>query len=334
MWLRLMGGSTTGMDARVGADGAEMGGGTDPAGTGVHPALRELSPFHRAVLELRYRHGRSPAEISLASGLDEPAVERWRLDALQDLGAKVGVEADEAGRRMEEAFARPGKAPGAVPAPVPSGKPLPVRRESPLRRLDSSRERGFAALAVAGLLAGAVGAAVTTRDSGSAASPVAAEALTGAVAAPVEARPSNEPGGVPSAAEPPEDGGAGGAGAGPTDGAGESAARSAYLTTAPDYQGRGSSGVNVWLSKPPRLALYLKGLPRPDGRYQLWLYNSDGDSKPLGSLRSGSGNIEARLPPEAADYRFLDVSLQRSGEETHSGRSRFRVPLSDLLSPE
>ena len=76
----------------------------------------------------------------------------------------------------------------------------------------------------------------------------------------------------------------------------------------------------------------LRGLPNPDGTYQVWLYDSIVDAQSLGTIESGSGRLEVRLPPDARSYRFIDVSNEPADENpNHSGASVLRAPLRELL---
>ena len=81
------------------------------------------------------------------------------------------------------------------------------------------------------------------------------------------------------------------------------------------------------------LSVDVTGLPSPgDGAYRLWLFRSVIDSKPIGALSSGSGTIEAELPANAADYRYLDLTRESSpNDERYSGRVVLRLPVRDLL---
>ena len=81
-----------------------------------------------------------------------------------------------------------------------------------------------------------------------------------------------------------------------------------------------------------RFVLVLKDLPAPSGAYQVWLYNSVVDSVPLGTFRTGSGRVTIRLPQNAKDYRFLDISQEPAdSNRNHSGDSVLRARLKPLL---
>jgi hypothetical protein len=80
-----------------------------------------------------------------------------------------------------------------------------------------------------------------------------------------------------------------------------------------------------------RLELRVTGLPRPDGRYTVWLYSSVSDARSLGSFPSGDIELDAPLPRRAERYRDIDVSLEpEDGNDNHSGDSYLRVPLPRL----
>ena len=81
-----------------------------------------------------------------------------------------------------------------------------------------------------------------------------------------------------------------------------------------------------------RFVLALNDLPAPSDAYQVWLYNSVVDSIPLGTFRSGSGEVTIRLPATAENYRFLDVSQEPAdSNRNHSGDSVLRARLKPLL---
>jgi hypothetical protein len=75
-----------------------------------------------------------------------------------------------------------------------------------------------------------------------------------------------------------------------------------------------------------RLKLRVRGLPRThDGHYEVWLYNSVLDSRPLGRLRAGVHVVALRLPAQARRYRWIDISFQPAGAVYHSGESELRA---------
>jgi hypothetical protein len=87
------------------------------------------------------------------------------------------------------------------------------------------------------------------------------------------------------------------------------------------HSGRGTAAVDG-----DRLHLTVSGLP--DGAYEVWLYNSIADARPIGRLKAPAGTLDARLPANWRDYRYLDVSLEPpDGNPNHSGESVLRAPL-------
>ncbi len=86
------------------------------------------------------------------------------------------------------------------------------------------------------------------------------------------------------------------------------------------------------------LRMRMRDLPRTDGVYQVWLYNSQLDALAVASFKPKRGPnapertmIAPRLPPDFGRYRFVDVSIEPGdGNTNHSGESVLRVPLSEL----
>jgi hypothetical protein len=80
-----------------------------------------------------------------------------------------------------------------------------------------------------------------------------------------------------------------------------------------------------------RLDLRVAGLPRPRGRYTVWLYSSVTRARSLGSFPSGDIELDAPLPRDAERYRDVDISLEPDDDNAnHSGDSYLRVPLARL----
>ena len=77
----------------------------------------------------------------------------------------------------------------------------------------------------------------------------------------------------------------------------------------------------------------IRGLAKPDGSYQVWLYNDIVDAQSLGTISGGSGKLDVKLPPEARKYAFIDVSNEPSdANPNHSGASVLRAQLDGLLN--
>ena len=79
------------------------------------------------------------------------------------------------------------------------------------------------------------------------------------------------------------------------------------------------------------LELTIGGLASPEGRYQVWLYNSVSDAVSLGSFGGRRIELAAPLPDDLERYRYVDVSLEPDdGNENHSGQSLLRLETDKL----
>ena len=96
-----------------------------------------------------------------------------------------------------------------------------------------------------------------------------------------------------------------------------------------------TGGATAQITGKDSLEVKVEGLPTPGtGAYRLWLFTSVLDSRPIGSLRSGSGTIAATLPENAAKYRYLDLTREQSPtDRLYSGIVVLRLPVQSLLAP-
>lgn len=76
-----------------------------------------------------------------------------------------------------------------------------------------------------------------------------------------------------------------------------------------------------------KLNLTVSGLPAAAAPryYEVWLYNSIIDSRPLARLEGGVTHLSVTLPADAADYNAIDISLQPPGDHYDSGESVLRA---------
>lgn len=74
-----------------------------------------------------------------------------------------------------------------------------------------------------------------------------------------------------------------------------------------------------------RVELAVRGLPR--GRYEVWLYRSLIDARPVGTFHGPGGRLTIRLGRDTARYPLLDVSREDDSSPAHSGRSILRIGL-------
>ncbi len=75
-----------------------------------------------------------------------------------------------------------------------------------------------------------------------------------------------------------------------------------------------------------KLKLSVMALPAPArGYYEVWLFNSILDSRPLARLNAGGDHVVIALPPGSQRYRWIDISFQPAGFVNHSGESVLRA---------
>jgi hypothetical protein len=78
------------------------------------------------------------------------------------------------------------------------------------------------------------------------------------------------------------------------------------------------------LDRSGNLRLDVRGLKR--GSYELWLFNSVVDARPVARLRGPRATVAVRLPAERARYVYLDLSAEPDdGNPSHSGASVLRT---------
>lgn len=269
-------------------------------------ALAGLDPGSRALLDLSLRQRVSDAEIAELLGKGPDDVARSRDDVLELLADALGVDGDARRSRVRDALvelpeeAWQGRGPQLPAAPPgPSAAPRPPAHPSERRRPPRERRR-VDPRAIVALAAVAAVALVTVL-------------LAGGDDAGDEDGPGDRGGRTATEPDP---------GAGP-DG------RTARLAPVAGRRGRG----RVTLSEDrERLAISIRGLPEPEGSYEIWLYSSIVDARSLGSFRRSRIELDARLPADPRDYRWIDVSHEPAdGNPNHSGESVMRVPVEDLL---
>jgi hypothetical protein len=321
--------------------------------------LTDLDPLSRAMLDLSMKRGMPDAEIAELLGSDEQAVLEIREGLLRNLAAKLAPESvDQDLSTLEAAVAarlypqdpppeldappepepepqrtlrvvepepepepEPEEEPSddrptglhAVPpppleevhedegddeddAPEPAPPPPAVRHRLPRARRRRPRLAVLLPLLAVGLLAGVVVA--LTGGGGDEGTSQSAPAPAAEQPAPT-AKPAPTPAPAPT--------------------------RRVRLAPLAGATARGTATIAGG-----RLTLRLRGLPDPQGgAYEVWLYDSVMDARPLGRLRDG--RLDVRLPADAERYRYLDVSLEPADDNpNHSGQSVLRAPLAEL----
>ena len=294
-------------------------------------AVGDLDPGNRALLDLSLRRGVSDAEIGELLRKEPADVARGRDAVLELLADALDVNGHDRRERVREAVAalpdeawrpRPTTPP---PAPAPPSEP---REEEPRPQAEEAEEpeeaeeaeepedepeptpswldyddraeheprrSGRAGVIVALGFAAVVVALILLLSSGD-----------------DDESDSGERNGSPQA----------------QDGGPEPQGNSEELKRLGDGKGEGTVTVTD-----EGATITLRGLPKPDGNYQVWLYDSIVNAQSLGTLPRGSGELEVKLPPDARSYRFLDVSNEPAdANPNHSGVSVLRAPLNNLLS--
>lgn len=98
--------------------------------------------------------------------------------------------------------------------------------------------------------------------------------------------------------------------------------------------GAAAGGTATMVDGDTGMRLDVHGLaPTPSGQfYELWLLDGPRRVMSLGSFRvpsSGAAEVTVPLPVDAADFRYIDVSLEHEdGNPGHSGDSVLRAPTS------
>lgn len=282
-------------------------------------AIGDLDPGNRALLDLSLRRGVSDAEIGELLRKEPNDVARGRDAVLELLADALDVGGHDRRERVREAVAGlPDEAWAAPTAAAPAPPSLP---EEPEDLEDEDEEEEEEPLGPA-----TPPARVFENEFKPAPPPKrsrngAVLAILGVVAVIIAlifilAGGDDEPDGGGGDGSPAAQNG------GP---AGDT------QDLAPVNGKRGSGTVEV---TDDGATITIRGLPDPKGGvYGIWLYSNVVRAEQLGTLPDGSGELDVRLPGDASEYRFLDVSLEPDdGNPNHSGDSVLRAPLGQLLA--
>jgi hypothetical protein len=299
----------------------------DPSPNPHSDLLDELEPLSRALLDLSLKRGMSDADIADVLGTDAEAVLENRVALMRSLADQVAPESASADLPELEALivARIyGTANGS--ATPPPGADAPA--EPGLEIIDD-RPTGMHSVVEAPQPESVV-------DEPQQEPPAAGEPRPAAPAAPARKRPSPLWVAVPllllgaligvviALANRGDDNGSAPAKPAPAPQAKPLAPQRVALAPLPGHQGRGTASFQG-----DRLRLTVRGLPDPrGGAYDVWLYNSIADAQRVGELQSTNGTVNARLPGNWQDYRYVDVSLEPPDRNpNHSGQSVLRAPV-------
>lgn len=290
-------------------------------------ALADLDPGNRALLDLSLRRGVSDAEIGELLRKTPEDVARGRDAVLELLADALDVPGQDRRERVRRAVAAlpddawrpsaPAPEPAAGPEPEPAREPaeVPERDSEPRGRAERDlpprsdddlhfepephRSRRGGLIAALGLLlvAGALAAILLAGGDDDEPEPDRAD-RSGSQTTP------------PPGDEPARGGGV-------------------VLEPLTDARARG----RIARRDGGLLVISIGGLPRGGGgSYEAWLYDSVAEARSLGRFEGGARKLEGTLPPDAAEYRFLDISLEPAdGNPNHSGDSVLRTPVAPLL---
>lgn len=292
-------------------------------------AAATLDPADRALLNLWVNRGLDDERLAGLTGLSIQALQRRRGRIVAGLSAELGLPESHVRAALEQispddvalvasganghvapvvpvapvAQATRDESPPAPAAPVsPEASDAPVAEPAPRRR-----RRVWLGLAGLAVIVAAVLVIVASRGSSSPTSTPRPRART----RPTNTATTTTPTPAPPVASPHPSGG-------PVP---------APLAGLPG--GLAHTSGSVELSGPRRhlmLNLRVRGLPAAHaGHYEVWLYNSVLDSRPLGRLRTGHATLTTRLPGNTRRFRWIDISFQPAGVLNHSGESELRA---------
>ena len=289
--------------------------------------LNDLDPLSRALLDLSVQRGMDDAEIASVLGTDEESVLEVRVGLLRNLAEKVAPEhSDDDVPELQAVIA---ERLYAEPAAEPDVDDEPVVDPEPESHED---DRPTALRAVPAWAEPESGAAAATRTKPrKRRSPLiflVPLLLVALIAAGIVALTSGGDGSddapepAPAAQQPPA-----AAPDKPADAEPKPSPRATRLEAIGGSGARGTASLDG-----DRLKLKLRGLPAPQGgAYEVWLYDSVIDAKSLATSEDQKVDLDAKLPANAADYEFVDVSFEPAdGNPNHSGESVLRVPLKKL----
>lgn len=288
------------------------------AENGLEHALKAIDPVARAMLDLSIRRRLPDSSIADLAQMPPDELVRWRGEVLDQLATQIGLTGpgarDEVRTRLEaidpSAWVTPAaktstKAPAKTEEPPAADKP---RRERPSRRLLWLLALLVVLVAVVAIIS------LSGDDETNSSPPPPAPKPPPTSTTTTTTKPTTS---TTSTSTTPAPNGP-----------------SATMDPLPGMPTSGTATATVGGSGDNRtLTVQLKGLPQPNGVYELWLYTTLIGAQPLGAAKSGNATITARLPADAADFKYLDLSREtRADDRVHSGISVRRTALAPLLS--
>jgi Anti-sigma-K factor rskA len=262
----------------------------DSATARMNDAAASLEPADRALLNLWLNRGLDDAAVARMTGMGVETVANRRSRIVEHLSDLLGLPPDDVRRALTETTPAAGVSPPADVSPAAKVGP-----------------------AVVVGLPTANGTATAPVDTGTGSTsrrrrrPWAAFALLGIVVAAVLLITLGSNGSGRQRRPVPRSAGA-------------------PLVALPGSSVHGTGTVTVTETSPDlRLNLSISNLPKMSGaHYEVWLYDSVVNSEDVGRLRDGVTHMSLRLPKGARRYRWIDISIQPTGQVFHSGESVLR----------
>jgi hypothetical protein len=275
------------------------------AENGLEHALKAIDPVARAMLDLSIRRRLPDSSIADLAQMPPDELVRWRGEVLDQLATQAGLTGpdarDQVRTQLESIDAAAWVSAAEAPPPKAPKTPKP-RRERPSRRL-----LGLLAL----LLLVVVIVAIISLSGDDSDSPPPPLPTTTTTTKPTTSTTTTKPTTSTTTTTTPPTG------------------PGVTMDPLPGMPDRGTATVTV---DGDQITVELKGMPEPNGVYELWLYTTLIGAHPLGTADSGNATISARLPDDAEDFRYLDLSRESGpNDQVHSGISVRRAPVAELL---
>jgi hypothetical protein len=288
----------------------------DPAR--IAPALDQIDPQSRALIELFYRRGLAEQDIEDLLGIGPGGLAARRTAAEIEFAGELGVGLGELHAELpeltEEAWTGD-FAPATdefEPHPDDDLEPLPDADWAPppggeMDPPDGSSGLGHwiaalvAALAIAAIVLVVI---VANADNGS-------NNTSRTTSSPAKTTATDSAGTKTTPATP---------GAGPV----------VTLQRLNGTNGKGTAQL-TGLPSQPKVHLKVRDFLEPQGGgYAVWLYNSPDDAKLLHSTTQPDLDVTLPLPTGYRNYRFVDVSREADANPGHMGLSLLRTAFADL----
>jgi hypothetical protein len=267
-------------------------------------AAAKLDPADRALLNLWVNRGLDDERLTELTGMSIDALHVRREKIVAQLAAELGLPDEDVREALEqispddEALSPPAPNGVADAAPSPNGAVAVPEVRAPRSR----RWPWLGLLALVVIVAVVIAIIAGGGRSSPAPRPAARTPSTATTATPTPTVPGPVHPTTGNPVPPP-------------------------LTALPGGLTRASGSVKLsGKVKHLKLSLTVRELPAAHaGHYEVWLYNTVIDSRPLGRLRNGHHRLTVHLPANVRHYRWIDISFQPVGAVNHSGESELRA---------